>query len=381
MLTTSYPLEGRDISGVFVKRVVEALAKHVDIKVITPADNEDRAVRTDNLVTFRYAPSRLQLLAHQPGGIPVALKNHRSLYFILPFFMLSMFFSLMRNARKADLIHANWLINGVIAGLAGAILRVPVVTTLRGSDVMKLQSSGLTKFLLKLLLSTNRKVVCVSEAVQRQVIDAVAYDSEMIVTVENGIDPFLVKQSRHEREYVWRLITIGNLIPLKQIDHILRAFADKRISDRAELSVVGDGPQLSGLKALAEELGIDHAVQFTGGVDPSSVAKKLGENDLFLFASRSEGRPNVILEAMAAGLTIIASDIDGVKSLLTDRVSGMLYESGNIEQLKERILTVLDTPELAQSLGKAARTEVINREMTWEATAKCYLKIYRSSVL
>ncbi len=152
LLTTSFPLNRDSVSGVFVWRLARSFPSTVLATVVTPCDTSGTPPVTIpdsyNVHCFRYAPWRWQLLAHQPGGIPVALQRSIAMRCLLPIFLVAMLIACFRVSRKADIIHANWSVNGAIAGLVGFFLKKPVVTTLRGEDVTRAKNSKLYYYLL-----------------------------------------------------------------------------------------------------------------------------------------------------------------------------------------------------------------------------------------
>ena len=106
LVTTSFPLRGSSVSGIFVKRLVDNLPSDLKVTVVTPCDTYPPEVENEahyTLVAFRYALMRWQVLAHRPGGVPVALKRNPWLLLMLPPFLLSMLAACIRVARSADI--------------------------------------------------------------------------------------------------------------------------------------------------------------------------------------------------------------------------------------------------------------------------------------
>lgn len=382
ILTTSFPLPATPSSGAFVQRLVEGLAPHAEVSVLTPAPNSDTAdFRYPGYAMhlFRYAPRRLQILAHQPGGIPVALRNGRWLFLLVPVFLGAMFLACLKRFRKMDVIHANWAACGAIAGLAGWVLGIPVMTTLRGADVTRIQRSVVDRALLGLCLLTNRRVACVSEAIRQSVADSFPSLRDKLLTIPNGVAEalFSIKRNSRESDTGFRFITIGSLIPRKSLDTAIKALAKTGI-ENSELRIVGAGPERPHLENLARSLGLRDRVHFTGEVPPEQIPAQLEAADVFVFTSASEGRPNAVLEAMASGLPVAASRIEGVAELITDGANGLLFEMGDADALADCLARLASDRELRRKLGSAARQFLIDQDLTWERTAAKYLRVYEA---
>lgn len=384
VLTTSFPLPQTPSSGVFVQKLVDHLAKHTQVVVLTPASRipfVNDASQTVVVHFFRYAPWRFQLLAHQPGGIPVALRNHRWLWLLVPIFMGSMLLACIRHFRKADIVHANWAACGAIGGIAGQILGIPVVTTLRGSDVVRLQESAIDRALLKICLLTNRRIACVSDAIRSSVGERFPLAQDKLATIPNGVaeDFFSIQRDYQAADQLFRFCTTGNLIPLKSIHTAIYAFAKANI-DESELNIIGAGSERPHLEHLASSLNLRSSVHFTGALPPEEIPEQLRIADAFVFTSTSEGRPNAVLEAMAAGLPIVASRIDGVTELITDGENGLLFEPGDAQALADCLQRLASDAGLRRKLGCAARQYLIDRKLTWDSTAARYLQVYEACV-
>jgi len=383
VVTTSYPLTPDSVSGVFVARLIENLPPSVSATVITPASRATRAGSGMYRVAircFRYAPRRLQTLAHEPGGIPVALRTRPWAYLLLPGFLLAMCASCLRRGRSTDIIHANWAICGCIAGLAGKLLRVPVITTLRGDDVTRAQRSLADRIILALCLHWSHAVVTVSRAIETWIQEQYPHHAAKTYTIENGVeDVFLELPTRRDiapGEPRLRLLVVGSLIARKGVDQIIAAL--HRLPERGQtmLTIVGDGPEREHLIELARILGLQRNVEFTGVLAPSAIPREFARAHVFVLASHSEGRPNVILEAMAAALPVVASDIPGVNELVEHGHTGLLFRPGVIEELTQHLLALARDATLRDRLGRAGRGSILQRQLRWRATAGQYYRLY-----
>lgn len=383
VVTTSYPLTSDSVSGVFVQRLVANLPETVEKIVVTPCGcGPSNALNGSDIHVhcFRYAPTAWQKLAHQPGGVLVALRTCRWLQLLLPIFVASMFFSCLRHAFKSDLLHANWSINGLIAGLAGFLTRTPVVTTLRGEDVNRLEKSHVGVLALRLCMLFSDRIVAVSNAIGETVARRFPKLASKVLVIPNGVHDSLLKLSRRPGDHEVRAVTIGSLIPLKQIDHIILAVSKLSDLDNLHLNVVGDGPEYGSHQSLIRRLHLKHRVHLTGQVEPHDVPRHLEDADIFVLASEREGRPNVVLEAMAAGLPVIASNIAGVDELIQHGVNGLLFEPGDIPQLVDHLSYLTQHHEARERLGSAGRRFIVENQLTWSETGQRYYDLYQEVI-
>ena len=157
-----------------------------------------------------------------------------------------------------------------------------------------------------------------------------------------------------------RVIVVANLRPEKGHDTLIDAASDirSRFPDAA-FEIVGAGPERDALVARAKARGVLDAFSFIGHTD--DVKGRLAEADIFVLPSRSEAFPNAVLEAMAAGLPIVASGVGGILELIDDGRSGLLTPPDDPRSLADRITTLMADPALAASLGAAARAEAASR--------------------
>lgn len=386
LVTTSYPVCPGSSSGVFVARMLDSLGDSVLSTVVTPSARcaEEHPAGRHTLRLFRYAPRSWELLAHGPGGIPVALRAQPMLRPLVPPFLLSMTYAAWKQAAKSDVLHANWAICGCAAGLAGRLRGKPVVTTLRGEDVTRGLANRSGRAVLKCALALSAAVVTVSDFMREMVGNRWPRWAHKVVTIPNGVDERYLAVGRSrvpwDASRPLELITVGSLIPRKGVYELLSAVADVHLPQGFRLTVAGDGPDRANLEARSKALGLTDRIRFLGAVNTDLVQDLMRTSDLFVLASRSEGRPNVVLEAMASGLPVVGSDIPGVRELLTHGVDGLLYPVGQPAELARAIETLAREPDRLAEMGARAHRSVIDRRLLWERTGEDYLALYRSLV-
>jgi glycosyltransferase involved in cell wall biosynthesis len=151
--------------------------------------------------------------------------------------------------------------------------------------------------------------------------------------------------------------TITEYIPNKGIPYLLRAFASAPSS--ARLVIIGDGPERQDMEALAYDLGIKNRVSFTGFIPDA--ASLLPAFDIFVFPSLKEGLPYVILEAIRAGVPVIATNVGGIPDLIEHETNGLLIPRKNAAALSRAMTLLTGDPELRAIFAKTAHTRLRDR--------------------
>lgn len=380
MVTTSFPINSGDVSGIFVSRLADALSERVALEVLTPCGSGAFAPDASYPVhCFRYAPRTWQALTHSPGGIPAAIKRQPAYTLLLPVMLSITFLAVFRRARQVDVIHANWSLTGLICGLAGRLRGCPVITTLRGSDVSRLENSRLIRLLTAWTLKLSHHTVTVSSTMKDEIRTLFPKLASCLSHIPNGVDDSLFALPMPKGNDTLKITTVGNLIPGKAIHELLHAVASYDGPLGMRTTIVGDGPERERLETLAQSLGLAGKVQFTGTLPPQAVAAVLGETDIFVLTSHSEGRPNVVVEAMAAGRAVVATALPGVRELLEHESNGLLFNPGDTVALTDHLRHLANDPALRLHLGDAARQTVVELGLTWQSCAKNYHALYRQN--
>jgi len=375
ILTTSFPITSESNSGVFVYHLYKSLKKNHIVEVVTPdGKTATKPSKYDpHIFKFRYAPKHLQTLAHEPGGIPAALKQNSLNYLSIPTFVLSMLITTIYRATKNDLIQANWGICGYIANIAGLITNTPVITTFRGEDIGRASNSRIDKYFLDFCVKKSRYVVTVSEAFKSSLQNQYPQFQEKIFFIPNGVDlPKMPIERTPSPSETVKLLTVGSLITRKNQMQIIRSLALFPEVSRPRLTIVGEGNQRNTLEALINKLKINKYVDLAGEIPHCELPKIYQNNDIFILASYSEGRPNVVLEAMACSMPIVASNIDGTNELALDGKNALLFDKDSDNHLYTQINRLCKNSELRTSLGAAGRKMIMNKKLSWEQTAIKY---------
>lgn len=188
----------------------------------------------------------------------------------------------------------------------------------------------------------------VAQALRRFYVPA----SKIVVVPSFYLDHALFASSGDVPAAQYDLVFCARLVPNKGLRSVLDALV---LLPQATLLVIGDGPQRAAMERYAGTLGIAHRVEFRGWVSESrDVLRAIRSARIFVMASSSEGGPRIVLEAMAAGMPVIATKVGVVPEVIHDRENG-LYTSGTPEDLAEKARMLLSDESLRRSMGEQAR--------------------------
>ncbi|HEX7046971.1 MAG TPA: glycosyltransferase [Gammaproteobacteria bacterium] len=185
--------------------------------------------------------------------------------------------------------------------------------------------------------------------VRQELVDVV-HNSVCMPSIEIDKDD-AVLQVTHD---VARVVFVGRLVDHKNVACLLRAFAlVAEQGNAAQLDIVGDGPKRAELETLAKSLGVESRVNFHG--ERRDVGRFLHRSDIYVLTSYREGLCNAVMEAMSAGLAVIATNVGGNCELVSHGHSGLLFPSDDHETLATMLLELLSDKEKRQELGGNAR--------------------------
>jgi L-malate glycosyltransferase len=241
------------------------------------------------------------------------------------------------------------------AALAGVDLRIGNRRELLTPDKTRGHLAG-----QRLAYRAAHAVVANSDAAAEQ-LRREGVPSARIRVIPNGVDCASPSPSRPmPARPIRRVVTVANLRPEKGHDTLIQA-ASRIVDERpdTEFLIVGDGPLRESLERQVTARGLGSRVLFLG--ERSDVPALLESSDLFVLPSRSEACPNSVLEAMAAGLPIVACRVGGVPELVESGAHGLLVEPDRPDALAASILDLMNRPQFAFGLGHAARERVEHR--------------------
>ena len=350
-LTSSFPRRAGDVSGIFILDVTTTLASQgVDVTVLAPHDAG--AARHEELggvqvERFRYAPDRLELLAHR-GGILAAIRYPSRMLLVPPFLLAYLRAAVAATRRvRPDVVHAHWWFpGGVIGAIASVLTGTPLVITLHGSDVHIAERPGLRK-LARLTLRRARVIGVVSEALRREVIDLLNVDPNKVVVLRMPVQmPVPVGVVAPADPPPLRLVCVGRLAREKGFGVLLDAL--RLLGEPVRLDVFGDGPARAELEAAAA--GGD--IHFHGARPRAEIAEALAQAHALVVPSLREGLGIVALEALAVGRPVIASGTGGLVETVVDGDDGILVPPGDPAALADALRRLPLPPPKAVAVAR-----------------------------
>jgi glycosyltransferase involved in cell wall biosynthesis len=390
-ITTSFIRSAEDHYARFVYEQAKSLQLadgDIDVVVIAPhalglATHEV----LDGLEIHRkqyFWPSGLQCLAYQHEGLFETLRSSPIAAVQLPFLLLAMLVGLVKASKAAQIIHAQWIPTAAIAVLVGRLRRIPVVVSVRGADLNTARKSRLGRAITRAVIARVGHVVTVSDEFQTYLRSELS-SSMPITAVYNGVDG----QQFHPRDKAqcrrelgmdadrFLALYVGGLIARKGITDLLEALTSDVISEcDLDLYIVGEGPQLAELERMSAAKGLTDRVHFVGRVPKDRIHLWMAAADVLVLPSYSEGRPNVVLEAMATGTPVLATRVAGTAELMSDGKEGLLFQPGDVAGLATGLKRLLEDPALATRLSAAGPTAIRSRGLTWQEHGRRLISIY-----
>jgi glycosyltransferase involved in cell wall biosynthesis len=405
MLTSSYPLYAGDTTAPFIEEIAAGIvALGHRVEVVLPAHPQLRRSSRERgveLHPYQYAPGvpRLQVWGYASSlAGDVGLKG--SAYAAAPLALAASTVAMLRVARRLrpDLIVAHWVIpNGPPAALAARLAGCPLVVSLHGSDVFLAERKAPIGRGARAVFGQAAAVTACSPDLATRAIGLGAATTTT-TTIPYGVDPARFRPATPDERATVRaalglrggerlVLAGGRLVYKKGLDVAIAAFAGEAVREAgpARLVIFGYGDLEAELRAQAARLGLADRVLFVGRVERDRIPALFAAADLFLLpsvhdhAGNVDGLPNTLLEAMATGLPIVASDVVGVPTVIDDGVHGLLVPERDVAALGTALATLLRDPARAAALGAAAR-ERVECELTWPQIASRFLGVYRAAI-
>lgn len=357
-VSTSYPRDASDWRGIFMAHISTALARHHGIELAQWAPPGEMDPRVESVATPAEAAWLGMLMQH--GGISHWLRSSPASGILAAGKLLRLLRAAYRRLAEIDIYHVNWLQCALPLPANGK----PALITVLGND-MRLLRLPMMRHALRRVLRGRSVAICPNATWMEAPLREAFGDLAEIAPVPFGIDPrwYAIRRepASPPRWLAVTRLTVNKLGPLFEWSEPL--FRD----GRRELHLFGP---------MQEQVAVPGWVHYHGSATPDQLAVEWfpGAQGLVTLSRHAEGRPQVMLEAMASALPIVASRMPAHADIVADGTTGVLCddESGYAEALDR-----LENADVNRHYGEAARAWVAREMGTWDDCATRYANIYR----
>ena len=374
-VTTFFPNSAEPHRTVYVRNLVHALRALCSVTMVAPIRYAPPLRSVPGWYVLRSVP-----VSEVVEGIPVLHPRFPVLPGLHWLSGVGYFFGIIRLLRKLtreqrpSLIHAHCAYpDGVGVALAARLLGLPYAITAHGSDINVYSEQTMLRRQMRWALCGASGVVAVSAGLCDKIEQLTGGLARVRMIPCAGFDPKLFRPNAAKASRsvlgiptAGRLVVyVGQLVPIKGVTHLIAAWLEllrnSLVEEGDRLVIIGAGRERAALERQAAQAGA--CVQFVGEIPQIEVSTWLAAANLLCLASLNEGTPNVVIEALASGVPVVATRVGGVPDLIEEGVNGMLVPKADPSALAKAIATAL-----AHGWDK----ETIQRsvaQMTWEALA------------
>lgn len=367
LLSYEYPPLGGGTANA-VSHLLKAMATFPDLAIdlVSSSDGVDRTEQLHDNVTAYFL---------DVGKAGQNLHYQTNLNLLRYFWRASALASKLVRLHQYDIVHAFFSIpSGAIAMRLG----LPYIISLRGSDVpfynprFYWADRLLFRRLNRRIWRNASKVVANSAGLR-----ALAHQTDATVPIEltcNGVDTTSFFPPENTPALPFTALSVTRLIQRKGVEYLLQGFAKFHAEfPNSRLVIAGGGNLFPSLQQQAKELGVVEVVDFLGPVTNSNLPQVYRNAHAFVLASLNEGMSNAVLEAMASGLPIVATDTGGTSELV-DPTNGIVVESASSISIAQALSTLYSNSPLRTDMGKQSRQKALLR--SWASAAEQYREYY-----
>ena len=365
ILNYEYPPLGGG-AATATKNLLKQYSKKDDIEVdlITSSVGEERVEQFSKNINIYFLDIKKRGELHNQSKINLLRYSFQALF----------------KARKLDrekdydVIHALFVYP---CGFLAMLIDDDYIVSLRGSGVPFYSKKyyWLDKFIFqylsKIIWKKAKYVIANSQGLKELALKTIP-DQEIGV-IYNGVD--WVEELPIKKEEKFIVVSTSRLIERKGLNYLIEAFGKFcKGKDDVELRLYGGGDKREMLEGIVKNLGIEGKITFLGEQPREVVYEDIGGYSVFVIPSKNEGMSNSMLEAIARGLPIIATNVGGTRELVDER-NGFVVEKENTEQICEALEKLYNNKELVEKMGRASREKV--RDLSWDRIAEQYIELYR----
>jgi len=377
-ITTLYPNEKQFRHGVFIETRLRHLVEtgKIKAKVIAPVPwfpfKSERFKQYSVYADIPRVEQRNGLDIYHPRYLVIPKIG----MLMTPFFMAISIYREIKQLQKKqvfDLIDAHYFYpDGVAVALANKWLKIPFIISARGTDINLIPEYRLPRKMILWAANKAQASVTVCKALKDSMVEMGAEEKKIYV-YRNGVDlelfRLLDKQQCREKFQLSKktLVSVGHLIERKGHHLVIEAM---QLLPDYQLLIVGDGEEEKYLKTLVETLCLTEQVSFLGEKKQQDLTEIYNAADAMILASSREGWANVLLESMACGTPVVATDIWGTPEVVQSSDAGVL-----VKRTSESIAQGVDN--LFEHYPLRTNTRKYAEQFSWDSTTQGLLKLFK----
>jgi len=294
--------------------------------------------------------------------------------FIMALFTYRQISGLLKSGYNFDVIDAHYFYpDGVASVIIGKLTKKPVVITARGSDINLISRYLIPGNLIRWAAGKTKKIISVSQALKNS-IERLGVNGDKVKVLRNGVDTELFSFLQDREKIRERLgisgsvmLSVGNLVPLKGHDLAIKTLT---ILTEFSLYIIGDGPELNNLKKLSRMLDVEKRVHFKKPVSQEALRDYYGAADVLVLASSREGWANVLLESMACGTPVVATNVGGNSEIVRSKTAGVIISQRTPEDI------IAGINEVMSNKCSREETRVYAEDFSWDETTAGQIEIF-----
>lgn len=322
IVTTSFPQYPGDYSGIFIYNQIKPLIKKHNIHVVYLSRKHRLSQNSDIYLHPIQYPFKT---------FPLSQLNPIEFYKIPSLYKrLAETVKTIVSAEHIEIVHSHWLVPTGYIVSRELPSDVPHIITAHGTDVNKLLNMPLANKIVKKTLDMSNRIIAVSRALKLDITKKTGISADKISTIYNGVNTALFRPPSHrQKSDRFRILYVGSLFKVKRVDRLIRGIRllneEYEHKDILKVVIVGDGPEREHLEKLSQN--IRDIVHFEGKQPYYKIPEYMKNSDVLVLPSMSEGFPSVVVEALACGLPVIASNVGGIHEAVIHEKTGYLINN------------------------------------------------------
>ena len=400
VFTHTFPRFKEDTAAAFMEGLCRSLVEvGNEVFLLTPFDPRfSRKNEPYKIVTYRYIwPDLLHVLGYS-RTLKSDVKLKKIVYLLAPFLYFFGFLALLRLVKKekVDVISSHWILpNGFIAAIVSKISRIPFTVTLPGSDVFMAKKNIIFGAMAKWTGRQAGAILADSPqylnglkniGVKPKFSEIIPYpvDEQKFRPVYRGLEKYQKKLGLTKNNLV--ILTVGRLVYKKGFNFLIQSmpFLVKNYP-LVRLVIVGDGDQRDEWETLVSKLKLNHYVIFAGTAKRDEILYYYNLANVFAMpsvrdqAGNIDDQPVSLIEAMACGKPVVATNFPGIAMTVKDNISGFLVPQKNVRMLTIFLGRLIKSPSLRKKMGRMSRL-IVEKNLGCRKTGEKYSQIFKKVI-